>query len=529
MRFLPLLTIAFLLIISCTGNKTANGNDRDSTADSITADSLAALKEAETLSMLPDTAFESTSLVKFRVDTYCDSVDSVINDLHSLYDGKPGVFAFRGSPSRQADFGGKVKGRPDTIIVDWKFITAFDTCKTKFGVWGGGSGWTGQPLYVNWPDSMVRKFKDAGVAGSEFRNKEIIVGSLCHNVYFIDFETGTPSRNHVDAGNPIKGTISLDPTLNGNLYVGQGVPAKRPFGHMVVDIKRGEISKFVPEDHRAARGWGAFDSSPIRVGQFLFWPGENGSLYKYICKDGDIQLHSVLRYTRNGAAPGMEASISIYRNYGYTADNHGNVLCINLNTMRPVWCFENGDDTDASIVVCEEDGKPYIYTGCEIDRKESGVSYFRKLDALTGKLVWEATTPGQRVNIETKHFDGGFYASPLPGKGNCENLIFTNCVTNIDGQNGEFIAIDRTSGEVVYRTKLKRYAWSSPVGFLNENGEMFIFTGDTYGHVYLINGADGKIIYTAHIGDNFESSPVVIDNHVVVGSRGRSIFKMTIQ
>ena len=197
--------------------------------------------------------------------------------------------------------------------------------------------------------------------------------------------------------------------------------------------------------------------------------------------------------------------------------------------MRPVWCHENGDDTDASIVVCEEDGKPYIYTGCEIDRKESGVSYFRKLDALTGKLVWEATTPGQRVDIETKHFDGGFYASPLLGKGNCENLIFTNCVTNIDGQNGEFIAIHRTSGEVVYRTKLKRYAWSSPVGFLNENNEMFIFTGDTYGYVYLINGADGQIIYTAHIGDNFESSPVVVDNHVVVGSRGRSIFKMTIQ
>ena len=108
MRFLPLLTIAFLLIISCTGNKTANENDRDSTADSTVADSLAALKEPETLSMMPDTAFESASLVKFRVDTYCDSVDSVINDLRSLYDGKPGVFAFRGSPSRQADFGGKV-------------------------------------------------------------------------------------------------------------------------------------------------------------------------------------------------------------------------------------------------------------------------------------------------------------------------------------------------------------------------------------------------------------------------------------
>lgn len=522
-------SIALIALAACTGGGGRTKDNATAMADSTVCDSAVTENTVEIIPMLPDTAYESASMVKYRVDLFNDSVDSVICSLEDSYKDIPGVFAFRGNPSRQANFGGRVSGRPDTIIVDWQFTTDFDTCKTDFGIWGGGSGWTGQPLYVNWPDSMVNKFKNAGNVTDDFSKQEIIVGSLCHNVYFLNFNTGKPSRNPIDAGNPIKGTISLDPSLNGNLYVGQGVPAKRPFGHMVIDVINGEISKFVPEDRKAARGWGAFDSSPIRVGQFLFWCGENGSLYKYTCSSGDIQPHSVLRYTRNWAAPGMEASISIYRNYGYTADNHGNILCINLNTMRPVWCFENGDDTDASIVVSEEDGKPYIYTGCEIDRKESGVSYFRKIDALTGKLVWEAQTPGQRVNIETKHFDGGFYASPLLGRGNCSDLIFTNCVTNIDGQNGEFIAINRHSGEVVYRTKLKRYAWSSPVGFLNEKDEMFIFTGDTYGYAYLINGADGKIIYTEHIGNNFESSPVVVGNQVVVGSRGRSIYKMTIQ
>jgi outer membrane protein assembly factor BamB len=58
---------------------------------------------------------------------------------------------------------------------------------------------------------------------------------------------------------------------------------------------------------------------------------------------------------------------------------------------------------------------------------------------------------------------------------------------------------------------------------------MFIFTGDTVGNVYLINGRDGKVLYTQHVGNNFESSPIVIGNQVVVGSRGHSIYKMSIQ
>ncbi|MDD4395776.1 MAG: dehydrogenase, partial [Bacteroidales bacterium] len=75
---------------------------------------------------------------------------------------------------------------------------------------------------------------------------------------------------------------------------------------------------------------------------------------------------------------------------------------------------------------------------------------------------------------------------------------------------------------------LKHYAWSSPVAIYNEKNELFIFTGDTAGNVYLIDGKSGKIITTRYIGNNFESSPIVIDNHVVIGSRGREIYKLSI-
>lgn len=521
--------ILILLIIGCGARKRGATAGEQCQAVILTADTTAVVNSSDVpIQMLPDTAYPSARSIRYRIELIDDNADSVINGLDNLYDKADGVLAFRKGLGRQADFGGKLNGLPDTIVVDWCFTTDYDTCKTRFGSWGGGTGWTGQPLYVKWDKSDVERINSNKNTTADFYSEEIIVGSLCGNVYFLNFNNGKPSRTAIAVGNPIKGTVSLDPVRRNRLFVGQGVPVKRPFGHMVVDIDKGEITQFMSEDAKAYRGWGAFDSSPIRVGQFLFWPSENGSVYKYLCDGDSLRLHSVMRYTIKGAAPGMEASLCVYRNYGYTADNHGNLICINLNTLRPVWSFENGDDTDATIVLSEEDGMPYIYTGCEVDRRSDSTACFRKLNALTGELAWENKILGKRVDINEKHFDGGYYATPLLGTGNCANLVFANCVTNTNGQNGCLVAFERKTGKVAYRTPLKRYAWSSPVGFTNENDEMFIFTADTFGYVYLINGSDGSIIYKEKVGYNFESSPVVIGNSVVIGSRGWHIYKMTI-
>ena len=511
-----IVTVLILSTTSC-GNKKKEHIEQP---PQVTSDSIVAKEEAtiEMPTVFPDTAYESVDCIKYNIERLAPESDSLISRFDDLYAAAPGVMTFRGGPSRQAAFGGRVTGRPDTITIDWVFSTRSTPPDSLENKWGGGSGWTGQPLYIKWPDSITTDSKE-----------EIIVGSLCHYLYFIDFNSGKASREPINVGNPIKGTVSLDPTLNGNLYVGQGVPDKRPFGHLVVDLNNDTISQFIPEDSKALRRWGAFDSSPIRIDKFLFWPGENGSLYKYICSDGKLVPHSVLRYTRGGAAPGMESSIAVYHNYGYTGDNHGNILCTNLNTMRPVWCFNNNDDTDASILLSEENGRGYIYTGCEVDRRDSAYAYFRKLDALNGNLIWEAAFNSRKTYVGSKSFDGGFYASPLLGIGNCSDLIFTNCVNNLNGSDGDFVAINRHNGEIIYRTRLKHYAWSSPVAFLNEKNEMFIFTADTSGYVYIIDGIDGEIIFSQLVGLNFESSPVVVGNSVVVGSRGNSIFKMSIK
>jgi hypothetical protein len=67
------------------------------------------------------------------------------------------------------------------------------------------------------------------------------------------------------------------------------------------------------------------------------------------------------------------------------------------------------------------------------------------------------------------------------------------------------------------------------VAFYTPDNKMYIFTGDVTGYAYLIEGESGRIIYKKLMANNFESSPVVVDNTVVVGSRGREIYKFRIR
>lgn len=484
---------------------------------------------------LPDTAYVSVAEMNYKID-YGDTIGSgVVSSLADLYASAPGHLTFRNGPARDASFGGKVSGQPRDIVIDWVFSSGHDTHQTSVGTWGGGTGWTGQPLYVEWPDSLITKFRSAGVVSDNFGKKEIMVGSLASKVYFISFENGKATREPIPVSNPVKGTISLDPTLNGNLYVGLGAPAERPFGARVIDLFAGKVTYVHKDDPKAQRHWDAYDSSSLRVGQYLFWAGENGTVYKFIIGAGKLTLHSALRYTVGVAAPGMENSISVYRNYGFVGDNHGNILCFNLNTMKPVWMYRLGDDIDATTVVTVENGHPYLYASCEVDRQVSGEARFVKLDLLNGSEIWLTRIPARRFDIEKKHFDGGFYSSPLPGSGDCAGLIFTNVVLNersdsaSQRQNGQFIAIDRKDGSIAYRTNLQYYAWSSPVGFLNEQGKEYVLTADCSGNVYLIDGKSGEIITRKPVGAIFESSPVVIGNSVVVGSRGDKIYRLSVR
>lgn len=480
---------------------------------------------------LPDTCFESTSLMKFEIE-HADSGDYTMKDLQDRYEESPHIMTFRKNLSRNADFDGKVNGTPDSISIAWTFTTENDTTLTAYGRWGGGTGWTGQPLYMKWSKEEMQRFKyNSSALTAHFTNEEIFIASLCGKGYFINFQNGELSRQVVELGQVIKGTPSIDPEYH-ILYVGHGVPAKPfLFGCLAFDMLQHKPIYTIGRDPKAWRGWGAFDSSPIVAGGFLFWPAENGTLYKFERWESGLRKVGALRYKVHGVAPGIESSICIYKNYGYFSDNHGNIIAVNLNTLKPVWLYSNHDDSDATIVCKEEDGIPYLYTASEVERQgDEGWCYMVKINGLDGSLVWENKIHCNRAMLPNKVLDGGMYASLLLGKGDCEGLLFAHiCRNEKNGPKGELVAIDTHSGRVVYSIPYALFAWSSPIGLYNEQNEMFVFACDATGTVRVLRGKTGEVLCSKRIGHNFESSPIAIGNAVVIGSRNRKIYKFVIE
>jgi len=257
--------VGLQILVGCTGKTSSVSGTNDSTETEIPIEQL----------FLPDTAYVSAGKLQYVVEEE-DSMVNPMKDLDDRYEGANGIFAFRKNLRRDANFGGRVKGVPSDVEIAWEFTTAYDTTHTRFGTWGGGSGWTGQPLYAKWSAEQVARFKQSSPGLTpDFGPEEIMVGSLCGKGYFINYQTGKASREPLDLGNVVKGTMSLDPEYM-NLYVGQGVPKQAgPFGCQVFDLLKHERTFFFGPDPKAWRGWNAFDSNAIVAGGYPFSPHQN--------------------------------------------------------------------------------------------------------------------------------------------------------------------------------------------------------------------------------------------------------------
>lgn len=487
-------------------------------------------KKNETEVLLPDVSAQSVvDNLTFEI-ILADSTGPKLGNTTSKYNPAKGVLGFRGALTRDMVSEGRLTQRPTEVKMEWEFSTAYDGKKTKFGVWGGGNGWTGQPLIINWD------YKDIPATARVHKpeaKKEVIISSLCGKIYFLDFDKGSPVRPSLDTHNPIKGTAMFDPDYTGHLLVGQGINETGEFGFRVFDMFKGKLDAFVSStDRDAHRGWGAFDSSPIKVGNYYFWPGENGILYKFRMLNGKYKLHSKLVYHSkkpNRSSLGIESSLAVYKNYGYFGDNQGNVVCVNLANLKPIWYFDNVDDSDATIVIEEENGIPYAYIGCEVDKQGSyGFSYLRKLNALTGKEVWLNKEPAQSVVFKEKTFNGGMLSTPLLGKHLAKELLYVSITQPGKSTAGQLMALEKSTGKIRFSTKLNAYSWSSPVGYYTKKGEPFVLIGDVVGNIYLIDGLTGEKIFSKNLGGNFEASPAVMDDQLIIGSRGNKIYKFKI-
>ena len=327
------------------------------------------------------------------------------------------------------------------------------------------------------------------------------------------------------------------------LYVGAGVDssAKGSARALVVNLLDSSIMfEFGKNDGFADRGWYMFDSSPLVSADTdqLIYPGESGILYiihlntKYDEANGTLSVDpdNIVKWkykgTRTGSKYwlGVESSAAIINHYAFLADNGGNLMCLDLNTLKLVWVQDILDDTNCSPVVSIEDGHPYIYISTSFhmgwrSSYKAEIPIF-KIDAETGEIVWKTSYECYTVS----DLSGGVQGTIAVGKNKLSDMIFVPVARTPGAGSGTLVALKKDTGEKVWERETSVYSWSSPVDFYDKDGNGYLAYCNTGFNLYLIDGKTGDVLDQMNLGGNIEASPVVYNSYIVVGTRANRTY-----
>lgn len=516
--------------------------------------------------------FETNIFVdKVKTDSYTRT-DPIYFGSGEDYTALEGVTTYRGNNYRDtaSSYG--------TADITKETLTLLDIDKDtgSIGKWQG-SACTGQPLIVTWPDKTR---KNMTALYDDFRSKkdftEVIIASVDGSIYFMELSTGEKTRDPIKIGAPTKGTPSLDPRGYPIIYVGQGLnpngssSKSNDMYFRAYSLIDGELLfKFgAPnKDPDAYRNWQAYDASPLIHGRTdtLIEPGENGVLYAvklntvYDEEEGTVTMNPdpMVKYTYQSARNeqtgiyGMENSPVAWRNYLFFTDNIGMLQCVDLNTMELVYANDLENDSDVSMVLEEDtaDQKFYLYTGSEYDdtvvdaKSTTGSSYARKIDGFTGEILW--STPFTVYTEIDGDVDNGILASPILGKEgtSLEGLIIytiSGMIMEDDSKTTKLIALDKETGKIVWQVDMENDGWtpSSPAAVYTEDGQGYIVQCLYKGGIKLIRADKDTAVVVDSINvseelgssedNNFEATPAVYGNTIVVGSRSGHFFYLKI-
>ena len=461
------------------------------------------------------------------------------------YFALPGVAAFRGNNYRDNAAYGTADIAEQKISLQW---TATST-DLPGGIWEG-SGWTGQPLVVQWDDATRQIMNLYADKKAKTGLVEVIYATLDGHIYFLDLEDGKATRDPINMGMCFKGSGSLDPRGYPLMYVGSGdenIQGKRPRMFVISLIDGKVLFEYGHEESLSYRQdndrWCAFDSSPLVDAETdtLIWPGESGLLYtiklntQYNKSAGTISIspetpvctrYLAARSNQESYWLGYEASCNIVENYLYVSENGGLFYCVDLNTMELVWAQDTKDDSNSSPVFQRISyTQSYIYTAPSLhwtkDENAQGMVNIYKLDALTGEILWQK--PFQVFTVDG--VSGGIQSTGLLGKAgtNLENLVIYTVSRTPTKEAGVMVALDTATGKTVWQMDMASYTWSSPVALYTDQGVGYIVVCDTAGNAMLVEGSTGKLLSKTSLGGLVEASPVAYNNMLVVGTRGKKI------
>ncbi|HJQ95974.1 MAG TPA: PQQ-binding-like beta-propeller repeat protein [Acidimicrobiia bacterium] len=468
----------------------------------------------------PSTTAATTSTTVVRTTTTRPSPSTTVTTTITLPQREPGTVPgftagqpwgttvgltmFRGNPTRTFYGTGPLPSNPQVL---WSYPEEGGMC--AFSSVGGvsrqwcGSGWTGQPVVWERSDGTT----------------EVIFGAYDTAVHFLDAATGAGLRPSFRTGDIIKGSVTLDPDGYPLLYFGSRDNKLR-----IVALDRDEPTELWSLDADAVDGmWNDdWDGNPVVVDDILYEGGENGwffaiKLNRAIGTDGVVSVNPEIVFSSPGWTSELialvgrnvsfESSVMIHEQVAYLANSGGRVVGFDISDVgsgnAPIaFDYWVGDDTDATLV---SDANGAVYVAAEEERKNDRsreLGQLIKLDPRrSNPYVWGVPVPGgDQV--------GGLWATPALGDG----VIYAAT------EPGELLAVDAETGEVTWREDIGWHAWSSPVVI---DDELLVATCTGELRAYSLSDPRQPILmWNLKVSEScIESTPAVWGGRIFVGVR----------
>lgn len=459
----------------------------------------------------------------------------------SAYTSVDGIVTFRGNNFRDNPVYGYAEMKDFAMEGAWSYntgsLTYGNACWT-------GSGWTGQSLITKWPKQTRAVMNMYDWAKQQEELTEVIYACMDGYIYFLELETGKATRDALYLGYTFKGAGALDPRGYPIMYVGAGYDSNngtaKAFIINLLDCS--VMHTFGDNDTFSLRGsLSYFDSSALVDAETdtLIYPGENGILYlmklntNYDETAGTLSISpgNIVKWHYYGTRTslqsywlGMEDSAAVYKGYLFVADNGGNLMCLNLNTLELVWVQDVLDDSNSTPVLSVEDGHLYLYVSTSFHlgwrSYETAEVPIWKIDAENGEIVWK--TPYECYTEDG--VSGGVQSTVASGANELSDYVYVTVARTGAAYDGVLACIRKDTGKVEWE-HTAYYAWSSPVCVYNSDGSGAVLYCSCGGKMYLLNGKTGEAYDTFELSEGaIEASPAVYEDYVVVGTRDSKIW-----
>lgn len=448
----------------------------------------------------------TTNTLKNLTNTHRDPKDFVFKNWANK---TKGLVQFRGNPTHTFHGTGPISNTFQTL---WRFpdepMCGTSTAHMITTLWCG-SGWTGQPV----------------VWEHENGTTEVIFGAYDKSIHFINAKTGKRTRQDFKVGDIIKGSVSLDPDGYPLLYSGS-----RDNKFRILSLNENEEAKEL---------WSldAYDVAPVLwnndwdgnasiIDDILYIGGENSWMFaiklnRSFRPDGTVAVDpkilmqfplwtDKLLEDIGDTMVSIENSPAFYNNRVYIANGGGRVVGFDVSdienkSVRVAFDYWLGDDIDASIVI-DQDGM--LYVSSERDRdisKDIGIGQITKLDPYAANpLVWSIAVDDSVSSQKQR----GIWATPALYK----DYLY------VQTTDGTFMAIDTKNGKITWKGTLPDHSWSSPIII---DDKMIVATCKGYINLYdLREPAQPQFLTETSITEScIESTPAVWNGILYVGTR----------